>query len=95
MPSQPCWLCFCCRSTWGIGELPVDALTLISCASWLQQRRARGRTRAGSQHPRRPLDTVPTGLEAQLQPAHTPVFLLLSFFLSTTSSFTEMPCFNC
>ncbi|KAJ7414692.1 Midkine [Willisornis vidua] len=40
------------------------------------------------------LNMVLQGLDAQLQLARATVFLLLSFLLSITSSFTEMPCFN-
>lgn len=52
------WLHFCHGSAWGIGELPADTLTLVFCASRMQQRRARGRIRAETQHPRWPLNSA-------------------------------------
>lgn len=45
------------RLVWGSGALPAAALTPVSHGHRLQQRRARGRTRAGRRCPCRPLDT--------------------------------------
>lgn len=76
---------------WGSGGLPAAVLTPVSHGHRLQQRRARGRTRAGRQRPRRPLDTCtsPHCSEpcSSLPPPPPPPSLL-----PTTSPFTEMPC---